>query len=385
MVAESDNPRSSPGKLVVVASHPVQYLSPLFRELSRHIDLVVVYFYRQTPKGQASAGFSDAFEWDVPLLDGYRNRFVDNRARTPSLRSFLGTDCPEMSSVLSDEAPDSVVVFGWNTRAAVQAIVAARRQRRRVLVRTDSQLGSPRPWWRRIAKEVPYRILMPHLEYLAAGRRSRDYLKHFGVKPNRVHTLPHSVDATRFAAGADEAAHVRRELGVSKDDFVFLYVGKFIAVKRPLQLLHAFLRLIRTVREVKLVMVGSGPLQAQIELRADGHDDVVLPGFINQSRLPAVFAMANVLVLPGNETWGLVANESLAAGTPVMISKDAGSYPELVEQARVGWACDSTTDGMVSAMHEAMKSTVPLDRIRSVVEGFSAPTVAQSLMQILSR
>ncbi|MDP1907336.1 MAG: hypothetical protein Q8K85_03475, partial [Hyphomicrobium sp.] len=65
-------------------SHPIQYFTPLFRELAKHCDLTVFYAHRQTAEQQASAGFDVAFEWDVDLLSGYHSKFLRNVARAPS-------------------------------------------------------------------------------------------------------------------------------------------------------------------------------------------------------------------------------------------------------------------------------------------------------------
>ena len=69
-------------RLGVLASHPIQYQAPLFRELARQLDLTVYYAHRQTPEAQALAGFGVPFDWDVDLLAGYEHRFLDNVAKS---------------------------------------------------------------------------------------------------------------------------------------------------------------------------------------------------------------------------------------------------------------------------------------------------------------
>ena len=67
--------------LAVLATHPIQYYSPWFAHMATDVDLHVYYAYRQTPEGQAAAGFSTAFDWDLPLLDGYESTFLNNVAK----------------------------------------------------------------------------------------------------------------------------------------------------------------------------------------------------------------------------------------------------------------------------------------------------------------
>ena len=70
-------------KLGILASHPIQYQAPLFRELATRCDLHVYFAHRQTPQAQAAAGFGVAFEWDVDLLSGYTQTFLPNVDRLP--------------------------------------------------------------------------------------------------------------------------------------------------------------------------------------------------------------------------------------------------------------------------------------------------------------
>ncbi|HTE79986.1 MAG TPA: hypothetical protein VK634_04760, partial [Reyranella sp.] len=77
-----------------LVSHPIQYYTPIFRELARRCDLTVFFAHRQTAAGQAKAGYGVAFEWDVDLLSGYQIRFLTNVARQPSTDAFSGCDTP---------------------------------------------------------------------------------------------------------------------------------------------------------------------------------------------------------------------------------------------------------------------------------------------------
>ena len=72
-------------RLAIVASHPIQYHAPLFRELAKRVDLTVFFAHRATPADQAKAGFGVDFDWDIDLLSGYEHVFLHNVARNPGL------------------------------------------------------------------------------------------------------------------------------------------------------------------------------------------------------------------------------------------------------------------------------------------------------------
>ena len=171
---------------------------------------------------------------------------------------------------------------------------------------------------------------------LYAGSANRAYFEIFGVPPQRLYPCPHAIDVGRFAEPAgrreEEAARWRSELGIAADRKVLLYAGKFEQKKRPTDLMRAFARL--PDPSLMLVMVGSGELQAEIDATAaaDPARFRVLP-FQNQSRMPVVYRLGDVFVLPSGygESWGLAVNEALACGRPVIVSDRVGCAPDVVD------------------------------------------------------
>src|SRR5262249_32158511 len=107
-------------RLAIIASHPIQYFTPWFRHLAGHVDLEVLYAQQQNERGQATAGFGVAFEWDVPLLDGYKYRWLRNVSRSPGLQGFGGCDTPELFDLIHPKRYDAVLVLGWNKKSFVQ-------------------------------------------------------------------------------------------------------------------------------------------------------------------------------------------------------------------------------------------------------------------------
>ena len=91
-------------RLGVLATHPIQNHAPIFRELARHRDLTVYFAHRQTPEGQAAAGFGVPFEWDVDLLSGYDSAFLDNRSRHPATNRFSAATRPGSTKPLATGA-----------------------------------------------------------------------------------------------------------------------------------------------------------------------------------------------------------------------------------------------------------------------------------------
>ncbi len=95
-------------------SHPIQYYTPIFRELAARCDLTVFFAHRQTAEQQAQIGYGVAFDWDVDLLSGYESRFLTNVSRQPSTSRFGGCNTPEIADRIAEGRFDAFVVPGWS-------------------------------------------------------------------------------------------------------------------------------------------------------------------------------------------------------------------------------------------------------------------------------
>ncbi len=335
-----------PYRLGILSTHPIQYYSPWYRALAAHADveLMVYYAYQQTPQGQGQAGFGVAFDWDVPVLEGYPHEFLHNVARAPNVFGFWGCDTPEIRDRIASGRFDGFLVHGWYNHSFWQAMRACWRTRTPLLVRGDSQLRTPRSWWRRWLKHVLYHRFIPRFDaYLVVGHRAREYYRAYGAAPERMFDAPHFVDNNFFAERAEAArprrAEIRRRWGLREDSFVCLFVGKFIPKKRPFDFVHALARADRARQGIEGLMVGAGPLRPQIEHAiAQEQAPVRLCGFLNQSAIAEAYVAADLLLLPsdGGETWGLVVNEAMATGLPAVVTDQAGCGPDLVLDGRTG-------------------------------------------------
>ena len=338
---------SAPVRLTAVLTHPIQYYSPWFRHIhatAPEIALTVVYATQPSAE-QQGVGFERAFEWDVPLLDGYRS--VTVRSALPGDRidtsRFMGLDAPGIASAILDSEPDVVMITGWYSASLMRALVTCRRHGIPTLYRGDSNLASGPRGWTRALWTARTRLLLRQFDgFLSPGRRADEYLARHGAPAYRVFRVPHGVDNDLFAGAAATRANpaaranVRERLGVAPGAFVPLFVGKMVERKHPLDLVRAAARL---GAGVTVLTAGSGPLDAAMKSEAAALGvDLESMGFVNQQALGDAYAAADCLVLPSDasETWGLVVNEALAAGLPAVVSDEVGSAPDLVKSGETG-------------------------------------------------
>jgi glycosyltransferase involved in cell wall biosynthesis len=353
-------------RVAVVLTHPIQYFSSWFRYIAAQrpeIDLTVIYAVVPTPEAQGT-GFDRAFEWDVPLLDGYKSRVLSPELSGASIGSerFAILDAPGLHSAISGVAPDAVIIPGWHANVYRNALAFCRSRGIATIYRGDSNLmTAPRGWKRPVWRMHTRRRLHDYAAWLAVGRLSREYLASFAVLEPLTFNSPHAVDNAQFAgAAATLSMRVKRDLwregmGLRPDAFVALFAGKLVPQKAPLDAIRAVARLPREAN-TQLLMVGSGPLETVCRREAAALGaPVVFAGFLNQSQLAIAYGGVDCLVLPSrSESWGLVINEAMAAGLPAIVTSGVGAAHDLTMHGETGEVVEA---GDVTALAKAIDTT----------------------------
>lgn len=381
---------SSQLRLAIVVSHPIQYYAPLFRTLAERCEIEVFYAFQPDADQLGSAGFGSSFEWDIDLLAGYRSTFMTNVSDHPNTDRFGGCDTPEIGNRLREGSFDAALIFGWYLKTHLQALWAAKRLRIPVMVRGDSNLAMPKSLPRRLAKAILNPAFLRVFDRaLYVGERSRDFYRHYRYPEERLFFSPHCVDNAWFAARATpiERLNLRRELGISDGTFVVLFAGKLVGRKRPLDAVAALAACRETGKPVELLVAGSGELDQDIRIAArDAGLPLHMLGFRNQTQMPAVYAAADALVLPsdGNETWGLVANEALASGIPVIVSDACGCAPDLAADSEAGrMFALGDIDGLKKAIISIMEAPPSSQSIAHRIARYSLERAADGIENAL--
>jgi glycosyltransferase involved in cell wall biosynthesis len=313
-------------------------------------------------KSRVDVGFGRALAWDIDLLSGYDYEFISafesSYQHTPGWlvlnRGFARR--------LKATGAKTLWVQGWQVIAYAQAVWLAHRMGVETWMRAETNLASSgngsKTFFGKVKTMVRTQILRNIDQFLFIGNGNRQFYLAEGVKPELLHFAPYGVDNRHFAATADAFREGRRDLRakwkIPENAFTILFVGKFEAKKRPLDLIAAVsaLQEQRPDRKIHILWVGSGELgpilrqNSSVSFDGDGaayscdardkRPSASFAGFLNQSEIAQAYVAADCLVLPSGatETWGLVVNEAMACGLPCVVSDACGCAADLVTPLR---------------------------------------------------
>jgi glycosyltransferase involved in cell wall biosynthesis len=310
----------------VLATHAIQYQTPLYKELSRRniVDLEVGFFSTQGAVPHHDPGFGITLSWDLDLLDGYRWTLLDldtarAKARWPStLMAWL-------------RRQDIVVIHGHSDGRMLIAATLCRSLKIPYILRGESHADTSATGLRRLARHTLASWTVKNAAgALPIGRLNLEFYNRYGPVPS--FWAPYTVDNERFRSVAETARLERSErlasLGLDPQRPVIIFSGKLIPRKRPLDAVEAIQR---CKGRVSLLLLGDGLLRDRIR-GFEARLPIRCVGFVNQADLPRWYACGDVLTLPSErETWGLTVNEGMACGLVPVVSDAVGCASDLVE------------------------------------------------------
>jgi len=313
-------------KLALITEIIAPYRVPVFNALARHpgLDLHVIFLAENDARRRQWRIYKEEIEFSHEVLPSYRGSMG---GRDILLNWGLG-------SALSNCDPAAIVCGGYNYAASWISQTWARRKGVPFFAWVESNRRDLRTHsrWRELLKK---KFLNGCSGFLVAGQSSFDYLNSYHLPREKIFTAPNAVDSDLFASCANAAREnndVRRRLRLPER--FFLFVGRMVRDKGIFDLLEAYRLLPADIRRgVGLVFAGDGPDRAQLERAAEliHPGNIVFSGFVQRDDLPAYYGSADLFILPTHsDAWGLVVNEAMACGLPIICTAAAGCVEDLV-------------------------------------------------------
>ncbi|MGC2184509.1 MAG: glycosyltransferase family 4 protein [Terriglobales bacterium] len=315
-------------RLVILTEIIAPYRIPVFNALAQRseIDLHVIFLAESNPKLRDWLVYKDEIRFSYQVLPSWRREFAGHN---------LLLNCG-LKKGLQRAAPDAILCGGYNYLASWQGLRWARQRQVPFILWIESTERDIRSRNRVI--EFLKRIFLTRCDaFVVPGKSSMQYVMNYGVLEKDIFTAPNAVDTELFAQRAEvvrqEAARYRQALGLPPR--FFLFVGRLVREKGVFDLLEAYGKLTPELRTlVSLVLVGEGIAREELVRRAVQivPGQVQCAGFVHRDQLATYYALAESFVFPSHsDTWGLVVNEAMACGLPVISSAAAGCAADLVQ------------------------------------------------------
>jgi glycosyltransferase involved in cell wall biosynthesis len=317
-------------RLALITEIISPYRIPLFNALARHdnVDLHVIFLAETDPGLRKWQVYKDEIKFSYQVLPSWRRRvgryhWLLNRG---------------VGSALSAFSPNVVLCGGYNYVASWQALLWSRLHHVPFLLWSESNVQDLRRG-NAIVEFMKGEFMSRCSGFVVPGYSAGEYLRSRKIKEGSIVVAPNAVDNELFATAAAEtrqdAAIRRAELGLPER--YFLFAGRLVREKGVFELLSAYAKLDQAIREqVGLVFVGDGAERAALEEIAStiSPGTVKFPGFAQREQLSSYYVLAEALILPTyTDTWGLVVNEAMACGLPVIVSQVAGCVADLVKES----------------------------------------------------
>lgn len=351
-------------RVAMVTNIPAPYRIPVYENLVSHEDIDLCVFF--------CSGREPDREWD---LQGQRYKQVYLREKFLTYRGRFIHCNPDVWSKLSSFRPDVVVTTGFNP-SFILAYMYARSHGARHVAMTDGTYFSEGRLTR-LHRWVRRWIYGGTSAFVGASQGSFDLYRSYGVSQDELFQS-HLCANNKAYAPSDES--------FKRYDFVFS--ARFIEEKNPMFAMDVASEVGRKLkRRVSLLMMGSGVLDQALRKRASElaeYVDVHFPGFVKQGDLPEYYASARLMLFPtAIDTWGVVANEAMAAGVPVFVTPMAGVAGDLVLDGENGRVLPLELSRWVDAavdllLNDGLRQSMSANGLRRV-QFFSYSNAAQGI------
>ena len=389
-------------KLAIIAPTCFYYQAALFRELAAHprIDLTVYFCSEEGIKAwDVLEMYKVDKQWGVAeeLLEGYRFKFLKNYSPYPSyLKWPFGLINVGIMKEIILGRPDLVILMSWMNPTWWMALAACVFRGIPFFYMTDAnvQIEPLRSKWKRRIKALFLGRLLFRLSagFLCAGTANKQLYQLYGVPDYKLFPFAYSWGYdSLFKISADlksRRSQIRADLGLPEDSLVVLYCGRLSREKNLFHLVEAYHRLEHPRKS--LVLVGDGELKQALQDRVEELkvDSVHFFGFQDRNQVSKFYATSDLLVLPSaRETWGIVVNEAMCFGLPVVVSHQVGAGIDLVVDGHNGYSV-ATWD--VDALFQSIKQLADLSeedrllmgtRAADMMREWSQRSLADSLVQ----
>ncbi len=344
------------------------YRVALFEELAKEKELDVHLYYSSETHRERNWRINVGHGYDYELLSG----------KPIEIGPIIFNWSPSVLCRLLRNDHDVIIIGGMSDLTSQLAMLAAKIKGTPCLIWSEGVESSTSTLGKIIGPLV--RSLIRESDgVIVPGKASFEFHRNMGITPERITLAPDAVDNDHILDIAAHKCPEREMLRSSmnlKDRKVILFVGRMIERKGPDHLLKAFKSLHEHASDTTLIMVGDGPMRRDLEelRRKENIPDVIFTGWVSDDEKIAHYLAADLFVLPTHEdVWGLVLNEAMVMGLPILTTSKAGAYLDLANEDNARVISDANEEELYEAMVDMLNDDRTLkrmgDRSKEVIMG----------------
>lgn len=330
-------------RVLFITNYPSPYRVNFYDEMGKHLDVTVLFADRVEQKVTRDAA------WFEQSRGGFRMVQLKKRILTLQGRDL----CTDVMQWVKKDF-DAVVVCGYSSPTAVLAMLYMRLHKIPFYMEVDGGLIRPDSRIKYLIKK--FLVTLPSF-WISSGTFTTKYLTHYGADASRIFHYPFSSlwnrDIPEHVPAAEEKLQLRQKLGVTEKKMV-ISVSRFIASKRLDMLIHSGAAL---GKDVGIYIIGGEPTEEYLRIQKElNADNVHFVGFLKKDALAEYYRAADLFALPTRtDVWGLVINESMAQGLPVITTDRCVAGLELIRSGENGYI---TPVDDQDALDEAIRRTL---------------------------
>lgn len=302
------------------------YRIPVFNEIVTILkEQFLVLFFGESEKRRQWKVYKEKIKFRYEVLHGI---LLQKKGSTPYFFN------PALIHKLIKYSPDTIIIGGYHHFSSLLALLYAKFFHKRCILWCESNKNDQR-FYHPLKEAFKRWFVRNCTQYIVCGKASFEYLVSLGADVKKISIAPNAVDNDYFSQTCARYRETKEVFKVSKGypEKIILYVGRLIEQKGALDLLKSFQMLAREQSDLGLLLVGSGEEEKKYKdfCRENILKNVFFAGFVHQEELPLYYAIADIFVLPTHsDPWGLVLNEAMACGLPVISSNAAGAAQDLI-------------------------------------------------------
>tara|TARA_B100002019_G_scaffold62783_1_gene53836 strand:- start:14263 stop:15339 length:1077 start_codon:yes stop_codon:yes gene_type:complete len=351
-------------KVALITNIPAPYRESTYEEISKNPDIDFNVIYSKKIESNRSWKFE---------LGKYKRTFL-NSFTIPLSQYEIHLNL-SIYKRLNELNPDILILTGFNPVMLI-AFFWARKKSKRIIIFSDGTLDSEKgiSFIQRSIRKLFYKHAN---SFIAASQKTVNLHRHYGASDEDIFISCLCIDNDRLQTNCTEKT------------YDLMFSGQLINRKQPLFFIEVAEKYLKLNGKCKALILGDGKLNDEVSSRIKNSKvDFHFPGFVQQDDLVDYYSKAHIFLFPSlSDPWGIVVNEAVAAGLPVISSKHPGSVGELIVNKKNSFVLDLDSNIWAEKAFELISDNEKYNRFKdyglNLIKNFNKEKASNGIIEAI--